>query len=83
MRIAIDVSQLFADTGKAKLDALPAYEAKARELAGEGNDVVLTGPGPVWLYLRLAHALHGRAKSLSYDSPVTGPVEIFDHNPFA
>ena len=32
-----------------------------------GADVTLTVP--VWLYLRLAHALHGIARSLCYDSP--------------
>lgn len=42
----------------------------------------LTGPGPVWLYLRLAHILHGRARRLVYSSPVTGDVVIFDHDPF-
>ena len=46
-----------------------------------GEDVTLTGPSPVWLYLRLAHAHHGRARKLFYDSPVTGPVEIFNHDP--
>jgi hypothetical protein len=31
--------------------------------------------------LRLAHALHGRVRSLSYTSPVSGEVTIFDHTP--
>lgn len=75
----IDVQQLYGE--QAKLDQLPAYITKAKELAGHGQDVVLTGPGPVWLYLAVAHALHGVAKSLAYDSPVTGKVVIFDHNP--
>lgn len=66
----------------AKLGLLPEYEAKTIELAGEGNEVVLTGAGPVWLYLRLAHALHGKALTLKYDSPATGEVVVFDHNPF-
>ena len=78
-KVTIDVGMLFEET--AKLDALAEYEAKALALAGSGNDVVLTGRGPVWLYLRLAHCLHGVARSLTYDSPVTGPVTIFDHNP--
>ncbi len=77
----IDVSQLYAATGQAKLADLPAYEAQIKELVLPGEDVTLTGPGPVWLYLRIAHALHGRARILTYDSPVTGPVEIFNHNP--
>jgi hypothetical protein len=77
----IDVSTLFAATGTAKLTAIGEYETRARELAPPGDDVTLTGQGPIWLYLRLAHALHGRARKLFYDSPVTGPVEIFNHDP--
>lgn len=79
-RVTIDVGKLYEDT--AKLDRLDEYEGKALSLAGEGNDVVLTGRGPVWLYLRLAHALHGTARSLTYTSPASGDVVIFDHNPF-
>lgn len=77
----IDLSELYAATGQAKLAELPAYEARILELTSPGEDVTLTGHAPVWLYLRLAHALHGRARILYYDSPVTGPVEIFNHNP--
>ena len=77
----LDLSTLFVVTGTAKLAALPDYETCARDLVPPGADVTLTGPAPVWLYLRLAHALHGRARKLRYDSPVTGPVDIFDHNP--
>lgn len=79
--VVIDVAELYAADGTAKLERLPEYEAAARERAGLGNPVKLTGPGPVWLYLRLAHALHGRARRLVYDSPVTGEVPIFDHDP--
>jgi CRISPR-associated protein (Cas_csx3) len=80
--MTINISTLFAHTGAAKLADLPAYESAVIDAVPPGADVVLTGPGPVWLYLRLAHALHGRARSLRYDSPVTGPVEIFNHDPF-
>ena len=79
--MTIDISTLYSFTGTAKLTDLPTYEARVRELVPPGADVTLTGPGPVWLYLRLAHTLHGRARILTYDSPVTGPVEIFNHNP--
>lgn len=75
----IDIKEIYGET--AKLANLTEYEAVALELAGNGQDVTLTGAGPVWLYLRLAHALHGKVRKLSYDSPVTGPVVIFDHNP--
>jgi len=76
----IDMGSLY--DGAAKLSELESYVEKARELAGEGNEVVLTGAGPVWLYLKIAHALHGKARRLVYRSPVTGDVVIFDHNPF-
>ena len=79
--MTLDIATLYAATGTAKLAELPAYEARVKEMVPPGADVTLTGPGPVWLYLRLAHALHGRARILTYDSPVTGPIDIFNHNP--
>ncbi len=78
--VTINVKELYGD--QAKLNKLPEYIKQAQELAGQGQDITLTGPGPVWLYLAVAHALHGKARSLRYDSPVTGPVVIFDHNPY-
>ncbi|MDA3895232.1 MAG: hypothetical protein PF482_03675 [Desulfobacteraceae bacterium] len=78
--IEIKINTLFTDT--AKLSDLPAYLKKVLELAGDGNEVTLTGPAPVWLYLSIAHALHGKAVKLIYRSPVTGDVVIFNHNPF-
>lgn len=76
----IDLSTLFTNT--AKLSNLSDYIRKALEQAGEGNEIILTGQAPVWLYLAIAHALHGKAKKLVYHSPVTGDVVIFDHDPF-
>jgi len=77
--VTIDLNTLFTDT--AKLSELESYIQKAKDLAGEGNEIVLTGAGPVWLYLKIAHALHGKARKLTYRSPVTGDVIIFDHSP--
>ncbi len=71
--------------GTAKLADLHQYQSaavEAVEAAGSGNVVILTGAAPIWLYLSIAHALHGIARRLVYESPVTGPVVIFDHNPF-
>ncbi len=79
MRI-VDLSEFFNDV--AKIDDLDFFIIEAKKLAGEGHDVILTGPAPVWLYLSVAHALHGKASKLVYSSPVTGDVVIFDHNPF-
>lgn len=78
--VVIDLNSFF--TGSAKLSELDSYIQKAKDLAGEGNDVVLTGAAPVWLYLKIAHALHGKAKKLIYRSPVTGDIIIFDHSPY-
>lgn len=78
--ITLDIKSLYGET--AKLAELPAYLNAARDLAGSGNAIILTGPGPVWLYIAVAHALHGTALSLTYESPASGPVLIFDHNPF-
>lgn len=79
--MTLDLSTLYATTGTAKLADLPAYEAAARGGVPPGTDVTLTGQAPVWLYLRVAHALHGLARRLTYNSPVTGPVVVFDHDP--
>jgi len=76
--VTIDVKTLYGD--QARLFLLPEYITQAKSLAGQGNDVILTGPGPVWLYLKIAHALHGIAKSLAYALPVTGIVVIFNHD---
>ena len=76
----LNLSTYYTET--AKLDQLEVYKQKALKEAGEGNAVILTGAAPVWLYLAISHALHGKAKKLIYNSPVTGEVLIFDHNPF-
>lgn len=76
----IDISNLFDQL--AKIDELQSYTDSAVGIAGKGNEVILTGKAPIWLYLSVAHALHGIAKKLIYRSPVTGDVVIFDHDPF-
>jgi hypothetical protein len=78
--IVVDLKTLYGEI--AKLSLLPQYLEQALAAAGEGQEVVLTGAAPVWLYLTIAHALHGKAKRLIYRSPVTGDVVIFDHDPF-
>ncbi len=77
--VTIDLSTFY--TANAKLSDLDEYISKAQELVGEGNEVVITGQAPVWLYLKIAHALHGKARKLIYRSPVTGDIVIFDHSP--
>ena len=76
--VTIDLSTFY--TSNAKLSELDTYIQRAETLAGDGNDIILTGTAPVWLYLKIAHALHGKARKLTYRSPVTGDVRIFDHS---
>lgn len=76
----IDISEIYDDN--ARLSEIGTYINKAKELAGDGEEVVLTGQAPVWMYLKIAHALHGKARKLIYRSPVTGDVVIFDHTPY-
>ncbi len=78
--IVIGLDTFFNET--AKLSELDSYIRKAEEAAGDGNEVVLTGRAPVWLYLKVSHALHGKVKRLVYRSPVTGDMVIFDHSPW-
>lgn len=71
---------------------LPATQATADLLAdtasrllGEwlpGDPVVrltLTGAGPVWGYLAIAHALHGRVTRLVYAAPNAPEIVIWHH----
>ena len=78
--LVVDLKTFYND--QAKLVELQRYTEKALALAGEGNEVVLTGQAPVWMYLKIAHALHGKARRLIYRSPVAGDVVVFDHDPF-
>lgn len=81
MTVELNLEILYERTGNAKLAHLDDYISRALALAGEGNDVILAGAGPVWLYLKIAHALHGKARKLIYRSPVAGDMTIFDHSP--
>ena len=75
----IDVEKVWKKMGvTARVEDLPAYVEIVTEEAGLGNEVVLTGAGPVWLYLVLAHSLHGKCRKLIYNSPLVS-VEVFDH----
>jgi hypothetical protein len=41
-------------------------------------DLTLTGPGPVWAYLVIAHALHGRCVRLTYAAP-NATIVVWSH----
>jgi hypothetical protein len=81
--VIVNIEDIYKEDGleQAKLNRIEEYIQRTKSLAGDGNDIILTGAGPVWLYLKIAHALHGKARKLIYRSPVTGDVVIFDHSP--
>ncbi|MEO1783470.1 TIGR02221 family CRISPR-associated protein [Thermodesulfobium sp. 4217-1] len=78
--VEIDLGKLYENV--AKVGEIEEYRDKVLEIAGDGKNVTLTGNAPVWMYLYIAHALHGKAKSLRYSSPVIKDFVIFDHNPY-
>jgi hypothetical protein len=75
MEVTIDVKEICGE--RPELALLPKYESMALELASQDNDIVLTGNGPMWMYLRLTHVLHGKCRNLYYKSPAGVPVVIF------
>jgi hypothetical protein len=80
--VEIDLNKIWIKWDKsAKLCLINYYIADALEQAREGNVAALTGAAPVWMYLKIAHALHGKVTQLWYTSPATGLVLIFNHDP--
>lgn len=81
MELIINVENVYGKSeGKnALLSEIPNYVDMVTKLAEGKKIVTLTGAGPVWLYLIIAHVLHGKVALLQYDSPVTGHVTIHDH----
>lgn len=85
MKTNINLYNIISDISNttAKLSDIDKYITEALLQAGEGNEVTLTGAAPIWLYLKIAHALHGKAKRLLYSAPGQGisEFEIFNHDP--
>ena len=75
-RLNLPATQLSADVlCHAALSLLPQWEPGQPAIA-----VTLTGAGPVWGHLAIAHALHGRAARLAYVAPNTPDgIVIFNH----
>ena len=76
--VVLDLKSLYGDA--AKIASSSQYIEKALETVGGAQEVILTGAAPVWLYLRVAHALSGKATRLVYRSQVTGDVPVFDND---
>jgi hypothetical protein len=63
-------------------DALAAASVGLLPPWAPGSDpveVTLTGAGPAWGYLAIAHALHGRAVKLTYAAPNAPGIVVFAH----
>lgn len=74
-RLSLPATQETADAlARAALDLAPWAPGD------QPFEVILTGAGPVWGYLCIAHALHGRATRLTYSAPnAPGGIAIFNH----
>lgn len=65
--------------------AADALASAAAQLVGAWQpgdpptDVILTGAGPVWGYLTIAHALHGRVRKLVYAAPNAPAITVYTH----
>jgi len=85
MNITIDLKKIYLEVSgeTAKINDIEKYLTEILKAAGEGNDIILTGAAPIWMYLKIAHALHGKAKRLLYSAPGQDlkEFEIFNHNP--
>ena len=80
-KIVIDVEELYKEDGTALTSKINDYLKKLDSMYDfNGRTVLLTGRGPIWLYLKIAHYLHGYVRELLYESPVTGKIVIFDHS---
>jgi len=84
-KIIVDLSEVYKKISgaTAKLNDMGKYISEILTQSSTGNEVTLTGPAPIWMYLKIAHALHGKAKRLLYSAPGQGisEFEIFNHNP--
>lgn len=73
-RLNLPATQETADAlARAALDLAPWQPGQ------DSFEVVLTGAGPVWGYLAIAHALHGRAAKLIYSAPNAPSIVVFSH----
>lgn len=58
---------------KAVLTIIPEWE-----IGQPAQEVILTGPGPIWAYMIIGHALHGRVAKLTYAAP-NAEIVIYNH----
>ena len=75
-KLNLPATQETADAlARAAVELLPKWEVGM----DAPDSVILTGPGPVWGYLCIAHALHGRVPKLVYAAPNAPEIIIFNH----
>jgi len=83
--IVIDIQQVWSEVSPDGADPalMQVYLAKVREIVAArhrpGAPYILTGRGPIWLYLSVAHELHGHATQLWGFDPKLGYILIYGH----
>jgi hypothetical protein len=74
-RLNLPATQETADAlARCAVECLPVFVPGDEPLT-----VTLTGAGPVWGYLCIAHGLHGRAAKLIYAAPNAPAITVFSH----
>jgi hypothetical protein len=74
-KLSLPATQETADAlAAASVALLPAWTPGDAPMA-----MTLTGAGPVWGYLAIAHALHGRVARLVYAAPNAPEIVVFSH----
>jgi hypothetical protein len=78
-KVLLNMEELYGK--KAIIKRKDFYIAEAIRKTRGSQEVVLTGVAPVWLYLLIGKALHGKVSRLVYSSPSSGDIVIFDNLP--
>ena len=74
-KLNLPANQETADAlARASVSLLPEWVP-----GSEPVDATLSGAGPVWGYLTIAHALHGRVRALHYSAPNAPIITVFNH----
>ena len=75
-KLNLPATQATADAlAAAAVALLPEWQPGDPAMTG----VTLTGAGPVWGHLVIAHALHGRVPTLTYAAPNAPDITVWHH----
>jgi len=77
--MTLDLSVFCRDEPMLSPAAWPRCLDRLLRIVPPGVDLILTGPAPLWLYLKAVHLLHSRVRALYCECPGSGTVRISLH----